>query len=170
MSEVSTFQPSPFDNTDLLALPVSSAVLDAVLDACSAESVDLRRLAGVIGHDATLSARMLMVANSTAYRDRSPRQASLEPTLTVLGLKTIRTITTITAVHQTFSPFPGIQPDELDRFRRHALICAYLARNLAKTTAYPAPDEAYLAGLLHGHRRAASHGLAGGARSHPSFG
>ncbi|MDV7398686.1 HDOD domain-containing protein, partial [Arthrospira platensis SPKY1] len=29
------------------------------------------------------------------------------------------------------------------------LTCAYLARNLARTTAYPAPDEAYLAGLLH---------------------
>ena len=149
MSEAPTFQPPSFDNTELLALPVSPAVLDAVLNAFSAERVDLRRLSGVIGHDAPLSARMLVVASSTAYRDRSPRQASLEPALTVLGLKTIRTIATITAVHQTFSPPLGIQPDELDRFRRHALTCAHLARNLAKTTAYPAPDEAYLAGLLH---------------------
>ncbi len=149
MSEVSAFQTPSFDNTDLLVLPVSSTVANTVLDGFNTEPVDIQRLASVIGRDAALSARMLMVANSIAYRGRSPRRASLEPTLAVLGLKTIRTITTVTAIHQTFSPYHGIQLDELDSFRHHALTCAHLARNLAHITAYPAPDEAYLAGLLH---------------------
>ena len=149
MSEVPVFHHPSIDNTHLLVLPVAPAVLAAVLAAVSADPVDLRRLAGIIGRDAALSARVLGVANSTADPGRTPQPANLEATLAALGLPTLRTIATTAAVYQTFSGSHGIPRDELDRFQRHTLTCAHLARNLAKTLAYPAPDEAYLAGLLH---------------------
>ena len=139
----------PFDSTDLLALPALPAVVSELLTAFDDDNVDVQTLAHLIGRDATISARMLTVANSAAYHSRAPRVSSLERTLTVLGLETAKTIALTTAIHQTFSTLRGIPAADMDRFWRHALGCAHLAQRLAQTTAYPAPDEAYLCGLLH---------------------
>ncbi|CDH47412.1 HDOD domain-containing protein [Candidatus Contendibacter odensensis] len=141
--------PQPFDSTDLLALPALPAVVGELLAAFDDENVDVQTLAHIIGRDAIISARMLTVANSAAYHSRAPRVSSLERTLTVLGLETAKTIALTTAIHQTFSKLRGIPAADMDRFWRHALGCAHLAQRLAQTTAYPAPDEAYLCGLLH---------------------
>ncbi len=139
----------PFDSTDLLALPALPTVVGELLAAFDDENVDVQTLAHLIGCDATISARMLTVANSAAYHNRAPRTSSLERTLTVLGLETAKTIALTTAIHQTFSHLRGIPPADMDRFWHHALSCAHLAQRLAQTIAYPAPDEAYLCGLLH---------------------
>lgn len=148
MAEATVSHP-PFDSTDLLALPALPAVVSELLTAFDDENVDIQTLAHIIGRDAIISARMLTVANSAAYHSRAPRVSSLERTLAVLGLKTAKTITLTTAIHQTFSSLRGIPPADMDRFWRHALSCAHLAQRLAQTTAYSAPDEAYLCGLLH---------------------
>lgn len=148
MPKASASRP-PFDSTDLLALPALPAVVGELLTAFDDENVDVQTLAHLIGRDATISARMLAVANSASYYSRAPRTSSLERTLAVLGLETAKTIALTTAIHQTFSRLRGIPPDDMDRFWRHALGCAHLAQRLAQTTAYPAPDEAYLCGLLH---------------------
>ena len=139
----------PFDSSDLSALPTLPAVVGDLLSAFADDNVSLQTLARIISRDAPLSARMLAVANSAAYRSRSPRVSSLERTLTVVGLSTAKTIAVTTAIHQTFSHLHGIPPNELAPFWRHTLMCAHLVRRLAAITAYPAPDEAYLCGLLH---------------------
>lgn len=148
MSEATVSHP-PFDSTDLLALPALPTVVSELLAAFGDANVDIQTLAHLIGCDATISARMLTVANSAAYHGRAPRASNLERTLTILGLDTAKTIALTTAIHQTFSNLHGIPPADMDRFWRHALNCAHLTQRLAQTTAYPAPDEAYLCGLLH---------------------
>lgn len=139
----------PFDSSDLSALPTLPAVVGDLLAAFADDNASIQALARIISRDAPLSARMLAVANSAAYRSRSPRVSSLERTLTVVGLATAKTIAVTTAIYQTFSHLHGIPPNELAPFWRHILVCAHLVRRLAAITAYPAPDEAYLCGLLH---------------------
>ncbi len=139
----------PFDSTDLLALPVLPAVVGDLLAAFGDDQLDLQRLTQLIRYDAVLSARMLTVTNSVAYARQAPRTASLEQSLTILGLDTARAIVTTTALCQSPSfPYP-IPTSELNRFWRHSLACAQMARRLAEMTGYPDPDEAYLGGLLH---------------------
>lgn len=148
MPETSASQDS-FDSTDLLALPVLPAVLGKLLQAFDDENVTIQRLARLIGYDATLSARMLAVANSATYRNRAPHAPTLESTLAALGPRTVRTIATTTALYQSCSQPWGIPGPVLEPFWRHSLTCAHIARQLAVITNYPEPEEAYLAGLLH---------------------
>lgn len=138
-----------FDSTDLLALPVMPAVLGKLLETCDDETVSIQKLVRLVGADATLSARMLAVANSAAYRHRTPRAPNLESTLAALGPRTVRTIATTTALYQSCSQRPGIPTSVLEYFWRHSLLCARIARQLAGITHYPDPEEAYLGGLLH---------------------
>lgn len=148
MSETAASQHS-FDSTDLLSLPVLPGALGKLLEAFDDETVTTETLAKLTGRDATLSARMLAVANSATYRNRMPRAPNLESTLEVLGRQTTRIIATTTALYQSCSQPRGIPASVLEYFWRHSLICALIARQLAGITHYPEPEEAYLSGLLH---------------------
>lgn len=136
------------ENIEVNKLPSFPHVLVKLLEACQRPDASLAGLAQLIDKDTGLSAKVIHAANSPLYGLRNPVR-SLERTLVVLGLDTIKTIAIASAVHQFFTSLSADRGAFLKSFWRHSLLCATVARNLAKLTGYPVRDEAYMAGLLH---------------------
>lgn len=136
------------ENIEVSKLPSFPHVLVKLLEACQRPGTHIASLSEIIDKDTGLSAKVLAAVNSPLYGLRNPVR-SLERTLVVLGIDTIKTIAIASAVHEFFANLGADRGTFLKSFWRHSLLCATLARNLAKLTQYPGQDEAYLAGLLH---------------------
>ncbi len=133
---------------DFAGLPTPPAILIELIDTCNSSDVSFVRLAEIIQKDAGVSSKVITTANSPTYRQWNEIK-DINRLLVVLGLQTVKTIAITGAVQQFFSQVA--QPVErcLDEIWYYSLSCAHIAKSLAELTAYPAPDEAYLAGLLH---------------------
>jgi HD-like signal output (HDOD) protein/signal transduction histidine kinase len=114
------------------------------------DTASVDKLAELVLQDPALSARILTVANSAAFR-RGSELRSIRESLLALGTRMVRTIASCVLVQSTFQRMPGSEARDLAGFWRHSLLVAELARGTA--FALGASDleaeEAYLAGLLH---------------------
>lgn len=132
-------------------LPQLPAAMYQLFQALADEGTDRQRLAGILDQCPSLAAKLVGLANS-AYFGRASRINGVSDAIFVIGFRTVRSLATATALQEPFAQnrSPAFQPG---RFWLHAVLTAHVARELAKKAA-PAlslnPDEAYLAGLLHG--------------------
>ncbi|MDJ0806513.1 MAG: HDOD domain-containing protein [Gammaproteobacteria bacterium] len=133
---------------DFAGLPTPPAILIELIDTCNSSDVSFARLSEIIQKDAGISSKVITAANSPAYRQWNEIN-DINRLLVVLGLQTVKTIAVTGAVQQFFAQVA--QPVErcLDEIWYYSLSCAHIVKSLAELTAYHAPDEAYLAGLLH---------------------
>lgn len=129
-------------------LPTLPHVLVDILNACQSSNTSFQDLAEIIGRDASISARVVSMANSSFF-SRGNTSRDLDRALLVLGTETIKTIVITATIHQFFSSMASGSQSFLKAFWRRSLNCALLAKSLAILTSYPNPDEAYLCGLLH---------------------
>jgi signal transduction histidine kinase/HD-like signal output (HDOD) protein len=129
-------------------LPAMPQILTRLLWLCNEEDVNLADLSALASHDAGVAARILSVANSSAYY-HGGRKLGLDQALGVLGLDLFKSLVISQSVLQVFNQFAGIGGIDLRNFWTHSLRSAVLARELAVCAGYSRPDEAYLAGLLH---------------------
>ncbi len=129
-------------------LPAMPQILLKLIELCQTDEAGMAELAKLIANDAGMTAKVLNVANSAAYH-RGGRKVGLLQALTTLGADMIKTLVISESVFQTFSGFPHAGSTDLRGFWKHALTTAVLAREIAKKMAYPATEEAYLAGLMH---------------------
>lgn len=136
---------SRIDATNLPALP---RVLLDLLTALKQPDTGLKELTLIITKDASLSAKILSVANSSFYRQFGGF-TDLNRVVNVLGLNTVKTIAITRAVQQFFSEFTQHQQPILEIIWYKSLTCAHIAKKVADLTSYPSVDEAYLTGLLH---------------------
>jgi len=128
-------------------LPSLPQVLVRILDALQGGEADFQELAGVLLHDAAMSARIISVANSSFY-SRGGSCHSVERALLSLGLDMVKTLVLTASIKQLFGQFNPGHRAYIKQVWRHTLITASLAQVLATLTRYPRPDEAYLCGLL----------------------
>ncbi len=131
-------------NGDLPSLP---QIVLRMVHACNQEA-DYRELAGLIGSDTALSARVLSLANS-AFFNQGKAVHSIERALLRLGIDNVRTLVITAALRQFLQELGADQWQQMRDFWRHSLATALLARTLAVLTRYGSPDEAYLVGMLH---------------------
>ncbi|PKM12344.1 MAG: hypothetical protein CVV13_05485 [Gammaproteobacteria bacterium HGW-Gammaproteobacteria-3] len=129
-------------------LPSIPLVLVDLIEAFQKPDLSFDGLADIIGQDASLSAKVLAAANSSFYRQWGELK-DLNRVLVVLGLNTLKTIAMASVVQHFFSQISVSQQALLDVIWHRSLSCAHIARRLARLAGYDAPDEAYLAGLLH---------------------
>ncbi|MBC7452436.1 MAG: HDOD domain-containing protein [Massilia sp.] len=129
-------------------LPGMPQILIKLIEHLQADDLGMVELAALIAGDAGMTAKILTVANSSAYR-RASRTASLEQSLVALGTDALKTLVISESVFQTFNSFPHSSSTDLRRFWRTSLTAAVVARDLAVRMEYPHVEEAYLAGLLH---------------------
>ena len=129
-------------------LPAMPQILIKLLDHLQADDLGMAELASLISNDAGMTAKILAVANSSAYH-RVHRQVGLEPALMALGTDMIKTLVISDSVFQTFNNFPHSGSTDLRAFWKTSLTAAVIARDVAKRMDYPHVEEAYLAGLLH---------------------
>ena len=145
MRSISPHTAAQFDIGQLPSIP---RVLLRLVEACHRADVSFEELSGIIQQDAGLSARIIAVASSPAYGQRN-EIGDFDRLLVMLGLKTIRTVAVVTAVHQFFSRYDPETSRWLGGFWYRSLYAACGARALARLIRYEAAGEAYLAGLLH---------------------
>lgn len=129
-------------------LPVMPQILFNLIELCQKDKAGMGELAKLVAHDAGMTAKIMGVANSSAY-NRGSRKVELVQSLNTLGIEMIKTLVISESVFQTFSNFPSAKKYDLRGFWVHALKAAVLAREIAKKMSYPHSEEAYLAGLLH---------------------
>lgn len=128
-------------------LPSLPQVLLQILDAIHSDDADYQRIAEIIRQDTAIAARIIAVANSS-YFGRPKQCETIERALLYLGTDTVKTIVITASIKQFFSHFNQSHSDFLNQFWRRSLVSANFAQVLATLTSYPAPDEAYLCGLL----------------------
>lgn len=129
-------------------LPAFPAVVLALLEATAGGDAAPRELEAIIARDGTLATRLLGAANAAAYTRSTPTD-SLREAISRLGLTRVKTLAVTTAVRGFFQALDGGQPTWLESLWRHGLLCAVLARELARARPACCPETAYLAGLLH---------------------
>lgn len=133
---------------DLSRLPAAPHILVELLDLCQREDAGFDQFAEIISKDAGLTARILQVANSPAFRQWK-EVTDLRRVLIVLGMRDLKTIVTTCAVEQFFSQFSTTFNNQLRRIWIRSICCANLCERLANLLGYHKPGEAFLAGLLH---------------------
>jgi len=132
-------------------LPQLPVAVHQLLEAVSDDDIDRNRLAGIIDRCPSLSAKLVGLASSAYFRRASPIK-SLSDAIFVIGFRTVRSLATATVLQAPFANkrCPAFQSG---RFWLHAVLTAHVARELARKAAPDLslnPEEAYLAGLLHG--------------------
>lgn len=133
---------------ELSRFPALPEVLARLIQELNNEQLNLADLSGLILHDAAISMKILAVANSSFYNRRT-QVTSVHQGISLIGLKMVRMLAISASMHQFLLQTSGMSPASFGRYWQHALLTAGLAKSLAAATAYPNPDEAYLAGLLH---------------------
>jgi HD-like signal output (HDOD) protein/nitrogen-specific signal transduction histidine kinase len=133
-----------------LHLPAMPQILLRFLDEAGSGQASMDSLAELVMRDPALSARVLTVANSAAFR-RGSELRSIKQSLIALGTRLVRTIASCLVVQNVFSVLPGTKAQDLAGFWRHSLFVAELARATAQELGMGDAEceEAYLAGLLH---------------------
>ncbi|WP_207063309.1 HDOD domain-containing protein [Motiliproteus sp. SC1-56] len=119
-----------------------------LIDCCQQRDVSFDTLATLIRQDAALAARVINAAHASSLAQWNHLH-DLDRILVVLGLDTIKHIAFTAAVQEFFAQFNQGASALRRRLWRASLSCACSARTLARLSAYPSPEEAYLAGLLH---------------------
>lgn len=132
----------------LASIPSIPAVLQTLLNELNqpADTVNLLRVAEIIGRDESLAAQCLRMANSALF-SRGPATDSLRGAVRTLGIARTREIAVSCGVMRIVqSAMKTLDPLV---FWQHSLGCAIVARKLARSVGFGDPEKAYLAGLLH---------------------
>ena len=109
------------------------------------EQVDLHKVTDMIAQDKSLAAQCLQMANSPLF-GRWQKIESLRGAIVGLGFQRVSDIAMSCGVLNLTPKGGGIDPVV---FWEHSLGCALICRHFARKIAYPSPEKAYLAGLLH---------------------
>src|SRR5512146_238903 len=110
------------------------------------EMVDVQRIVDLIGHDKSLAAQTLHMANSPLF-GRCQNIASIRGAVLALGIERVREMaTTCSMLH--------LLPNQVNEYDvrtlwEHSLGVALVSRRFARKIGFREPERAYLAGLLH---------------------
>ncbi len=132
----------------ITALPPLPAVALRVMQVAQDPRSSAAQLALVVSADPALSARMLRVANSAAYR-RSREVTSVQEALVVLGFVQARNIAISTAITGAYPADSLHALFRIDAFWRHSLAVAFRASDLAGQAKRLDVPSAFTAGVLH---------------------
>lgn len=128
---------------DLPALP---AVVMELIDSLGRDDLSAEQLATKLSHDQALTAKTLRLANSSFYG--VPRKvASISEAVSILGMRTVRTVVTAAALTGSFKKDHRTSLD-FDALWRHSIGTALCAKGLAEALELDG-EAAFTLGLLH---------------------
>jgi putative nucleotidyltransferase with HDIG domain len=130
--------------------PTLPEILIKLLDACEDEERPLSEIAEIISKDPILSFKVLQLVNS-AYYGLSHTFTNIEQAVIYLGADSIKNIAVTTAIYQVFEyeKVKKVRRFSWREFWWHSLLCATMAKRIARQIEFANLDEAYLSGLLH---------------------
>src|ERR1041384_3372278 len=115
----------------LLRIPPLSPVA-AKLYALKEHDADIRKIAGLISSDPSLSTLVLRLVNSPLFGVRHPVTGVLQAAA-LLGFDRLRALSTTAALRMLVKPSSS---PALTRCWRHSVACALATRELAKKTSF----------------------------------
>jgi putative nucleotidyltransferase with HDIG domain len=107
-------------------------------------NAEARDFIEVIESDEALSARVIKIANSV-YFDRGNKSATIEASVTVIGINELRCLLNATALAEIFPSKHPARP----MLWANDIATALIARSLAQRLRPGKEDSAFLAGLMH---------------------
>ncbi|MEJ2345278.1 MAG: HDOD domain-containing protein [Gammaproteobacteria bacterium] len=134
-------------NNDLV-LPTLPEVALRVRDAVEDDNTSAGQIADIVATDASLSARLLRVANSPLYRARNPID-NLQTAIARMGYAVVRNLITSLVMQQMFQATTEGLDQRLRQLWEHNVQVAAISRVLAARTPGLQKDQAMLGGLIH---------------------
>ncbi len=130
---------------DMKALP---GVAMEVISQAASPRADSASLAALIGRDSMLAAKVLQVANSSAYATGRGMVATLPEAVRNIGCDTVRNVAASLSI---FEAMPDASDDGFNLLRcwQHSLAVAVLCERLASLSDICPSNVAYLVGLCH---------------------
>lgn len=126
--------------------PMLPAVALEVMQLSQRPDVKFEEVVALLQKDAVLAARVLSIAQSSAYAARSPIQ-TLQQASVRLGLKSMRDIVLEAAFHMKIFRVAGYEA-AMERLARHSAAVAHVMRAVCRRTNVES-EYAFLCGLLH---------------------
>ena len=133
---------------DVSKLPSLPQTLIELIDKCNGKDRNLREIAAIVARDASISARILQLANSAFIGARN-KFNDIEQAVIYLGVDTVRNLAISVSVYETFGSANNFGTLNIAGFWYHSFLTAVLTKTLSQSIRYPSPAEAYLTGLLH---------------------
>lgn len=133
--------------TDQLVLPTLPEVALKIRESVESENSSAQQISETLTQDASLSARLIQVANSPLYRSRTPIE-DLQMAVTRLGIRMVRDLVVSLAMKQIYQATSDVLDDYFRNSWNTAVEVAAISRMLATTVGIN-PEQALLAGLIH---------------------
>jgi HD-like signal output (HDOD) protein len=135
---------------DGIQLPSLPEVALQIRNVLAAQTPDIDQVAGLIGTDPALAARLLQVANCALFHRGTKPVQDIHKAIMRLGLKMVHNVSVSLAAQQVFVGYGtrAIRPYIIEVWR-HSVHVATLAHLFTTRTSDVAAEESFLAGLLH---------------------
>ncbi|KFZ21088.1 HDOD domain-containing protein [Thermotoga neapolitana] len=128
-------------------LPSPNIVVQRIVAVCSKPDASSSEVASTLMMDASLSARVLKLANSAYYG--IPRKiTTLSEAVMILGFKTVRNLALSVFTYDMIFK-NGSSSIDREKLWAHFIATAVASETIAETVGYPLKEEIFIAGLLH---------------------
>ncbi len=133
--------------TDQLTLPTLPEVAIKIREAVESESNSAQQIADMLAQDASLTARMLQVANSPIYRARSQID-DLTMAIARLGTRVVRDLVICLTMKQIYQATSDLLDQQFRELWSTSVEVAAISRMIAGESSLN-PEQALIAGLIH---------------------
>ena len=135
------------NTVEVQSIPVLPELADQVIRMALDDEVSIVKISSLIERDHALTARILHLANSSAY-GLSRTVYTVRDAITVVGFDAVRTLALGVSV---LGLFPVKRGSGLDykAFWRHSVACGLFSEALMTAMKGPSPSKAFCAGMLH---------------------
>ena len=133
--------------TDQLTLPTLPEVAIKIRDAVESECNSAQQIADMLTQDASLTTRLLQVANSPIYRARTEID-DLTMAITRLGTRVVRDLVICLAMKQIYQPTSRLLEQQFRELWATSIEVASISRLIAEKSSLN-PEQALIAGLIH---------------------
>jgi putative nucleotidyltransferase with HDIG domain len=110
--------------------------------------ISIKNLSKAIEKDQAMVSKILRLVNSAFYGFRS-RINTIPHTVTILGFNTVRNAVVSVSIIDAFSGKDSAKGFDITDFWKHSVAVAVTSRHLGEKTRLFAPDECFVAGILH---------------------
>ena len=128
-------------------MPIFGHTVQQVVSVAEDENAPIAELARVILQDASMTARVLKLANSVYYNPHTQQISTISRAVVVLGFTTVRSMCLSIALVDSF--VQGAPRDRLTRELARAIHAAVQARTVALVRGDESPEEVFIATLLY---------------------
>jgi len=129
-------------------IPTLPNVVIKVNEMLRDEDTSIQKLTKIIENDQAMVAKILKLVNSTFYGFRA-KIKNIPHAVIILGFNTLRNAIVSVSIVKAFSGKEGIEGFEITDFWKHSVAVAVTCRYLAEQTKLDAPNDCFIAGLLH---------------------